>query len=455
MPPPSSSAPGPLRTLSRRRFLGGSAAAAATAAAAPLTGCGDIVGTSERDTLQFWNFYAPAPSEDPSVVARAEWMQATVDQWNAENPEQIELVFAPMLGSEKLATAFAAGTGPDIFLISPGDIIRYINGDVLVDLAPYLEQQAIDDFFPDNMASRVVGDQIFALPMEIEPLALYYSRPAFEQAGLAEGDLPTTWDDMLGIADRLIASGQGGLVVPSTQGYYQNFVWYPWMWQGGGSVLSDDGTSSAFDNDAAIEALRLWQTAVERGLTPRVEPAGDDIVTSFVEGYASIWQSGIWSISDFRRRAPEFDYGAFPLPTPPGGEQATALGGWAFAANADGANPDAAARFCAWALGSTDTAGVARVAEWCVETKTDIPPRVSSLEHAEQIGGFDTEIMSTFRDDIFPTGIGEPRFPPVIYKAVSDAIQSCQLAGGQPEEQAATAAQGIDAYLKTYEGAPL
>src|SRR5690606_31439656 len=250
-------------------------------------------------------------------------MQATVDQWNAENSEQIELVFAPVLGSEKLSTAFAAGTGPDIFLISPGDIIRYINGDVLVDLEPYLSQEAIDDFFPDNMATRAVGDQVFALPTEIEPLALYYSRPAFEQAGLSEGDIPATWDELLDIADKLVSAGQGGWVVPTAQGYYQNFVWYPWMWQGGGRVMSDDGTSAAFDSQATIDALTLWKSGVELGLTPRVEPAGDDIVSSFVEGYASMWQSGIWSISDFQRKAPDFDLGVFPLPVPPGGEPAT------------------------------------------------------------------------------------------------------------------------------------
>lgn len=445
----------PPRAVSRRRFLGGAMATAGVAAAGPLAGCGSSASTSQDGPLQFWNFYAPAPNEDPATVARAEWMQATVDRWNAENPEQIELVFSPVLGSQKLATAFASGHGPDIFLISPGDILRYINGNVLTDLAPHMSQEAIDDFFPDNLASRVVGDHIYALPMEIEPLALYYSRPAFEQAGLAEGDIPTTWDQLLDVADTLVAAGQGGLVVPTTQGYYQNFVWYPWLWQGGGQVLSDDGESSAFDSDAAAAALGLWKTAVDRGLTPRVEPAGDDIVTSFVQGYASMWQSGIWSVSDFRRKADDFDYGVFPLPVPPGGEPATVLGGWAFAANAMGRNPDAASRFCAWALGSMDDDGVARVAEWCVETKTDIAPRQSSLEHADAMGGYDSEAMTTFRDEIFPTGTGEPRFPPVIYKAVSDAIQSCQLAGGDPDEQAATAAQATDAYLKAYEGAPL
>lgn len=441
---------------SRRRFLGLSAAlTGAVAVPGLLSACGSGRTASASEPLQFWNFYAPAPNEDPATMARASWMQATVDAWNADNQQQIELVYAPVLGSEKLATAFSAGEGPDIFLISPGDIARYLNGDVLMELTPHLTQEAVDDFFADNLATRMIGDKVYALPMEIEPLALYYSRPAFEQAGLSDGDLPATWDDLIAVSDRLVSAGQGGLVFPTAQDYYQNFVWYPWMWQGGGEVVTADGTRSDFDSDGAAAALRLWKETVDLGLTPRVPPASNDIVIGFSEGYASIWQSGIWSIQDFERKAPDFDYGVIPLPVPDGGEAATVLGGWAFAANAMGRNPDEAARFCAWALGSTDDDGIARVADWCIDSKRDISPRRSSLEYGSQAGGYDDEHMRLFRDEIFPTGRGEPRYPPVIYKAVSDAIQSCQLAGGDPEDQAATAAQAIDAYLTTYEGVDL
>ncbi|WP_211239518.1 ABC transporter substrate-binding protein [Jiangella gansuensis] len=450
MPPPPATPPaGP---LSRRRFLGLTAGLTSSVALpSMLSGCGGTASASAP--LQFWNFYAPAPNEDPVVIARAAWMQDTVDRWNAENEQQIELVYAPVLGSQKLGTAFSAGEGPDIFLISPGDIARYLNGNVLADLTPHLSQEAIDDFYPDNLATRMVGDRVYALPMEIEPLALFYNREAFQRAGLSEGDLPATWDDLLSVTDRLLSAGEGGFVVPTAQDYYQNFVWYPWMWQGGGEVV--DGSRSGFDSPAAVNALRLWKDAVEEGLTPRVPPASDDIVTSFGEGYASIWQTGIWAIQDFERKAPDFDYGVIPLPVPDGGEPATVLGGWAFAANALGRNPDEAARFCAWALGSMDDDGIARVANWCTDAKRDISPRRSSLEDGSQAGGYDSEHMRLFRDEIFPTGRGEPRYPPVIYKAVSDAIQSCQLAGGDPEDQAATAAQAIDAYLTTYEGVDL
>lgn len=442
-------------SLSRRGLLlRGATTLAAAGLGTALAGCGRS-GSDRSGPLQFWNFYAPAPNRDPNVVARAEWFERTVAGWNAENEQQIELVYVPVLGSQKLAVSFAAGRGPDIFLISPGDIIRYANGGVLQELTPHMTRDAIDDFFPDNMASRVVGDKVYALPMEIEPLAMFYSRPAFEKAGLSEGDIPKTWDDLFDVGDKLRTAGQGSLVFETNQGYYQNFVWYPWMWQGGGDVISADGKRSTFDSKATVQALQFWRDAIDSEIAPRVLPASGDLISAFGEGYASIWHTGIWTVSDFAKRAPDFDYGVFPMPIPPGGKPATDLGGWAFVANSMGKNPEAAAKFCVWALGTMEQESIERVGDWCVKTKSDIAPRKSSLEYATSIDGYASGPMKTFKEDIFPTGRGEPRYPPVVYKSISDAIQSSMLAGGDPAEQANIASRAVDAYLQTYEGAKI
>lgn len=145
----------------------------------------------------------------------------------------------------------------------------------------------------------------------------------------------------------------------------------------------------------------------------------------------------------------------FKLPVPDGGRYSTVLGGWAFGANALGRDPEAAAEFCAFALGSTEPDCVRRVADWCTVAKTDIAPRQSVLELATRRGGYDSWSMKKFKEEIFPGGRSEPRYPPVVYKAVSDAIQATMLAGKDPGEQADLAAQSIDAYLKSYQGATL
>src|SRR5687768_13965432 len=83
--------------------------------------------------LTFWQFYAPGGQ----VASQAEWFETMVADWNGQNDQQVELVFVPnsdYMDGTKLPTAFAAGEGPDLFIISPGDFLRYYNGGVLQDL---------------------------------------------------------------------------------------------------------------------------------------------------------------------------------------------------------------------------------------------------------------------------------------------------------------------------------
>ena len=63
--------------------------------------------------------------------------------------------------------------------------------------------------------------------------------------------------------------------------------------------------------------------------------------------------------------------------------------------------------------------------------------------------------MKIFAEQVFPTARGEPRVPPQVYKAISDAIQACQLNGEDPGKRAEMAAQQIDSFLAGYDGAPI
>ncbi|MFD7707222.1 ABC transporter substrate-binding protein [Streptomyces sp. NPDC059785] len=462
--PASASAP------SRRRFLTATAGAgvagtgavgagaagvgAALTAPALLTGCGTARARGGR--LQFWNFYGPQRSPDPAINAQSRWFVDTVDKWNATHRPRIDLVHLPQptyLNGFKLPSAFATGAGPDIFLLSPGDFLRYYNGGVLADLGAHMERAAVDDF-GSSLDSRTVGGRIYALPMEVEPLAVFYARDVWEKAGLSEADVPATWDELLAVGDRLRTRTRAGLVLETSPGYYQNFTWYPWLWQGGGEVLDAHG-EVVFDSRATRQALRFWQDAVRHGIAPRTPPTAGDVISGFKAGNVAMWQQGIWNVSSFKAFAPDYRYGVFRLPLPPGGRYVTALGGWSFCANARGRAPEAAAEFCVWALGSMADDCVDRMADWCVGAKSDLAPRATALERGAARGGYDSGVMKRFKDDIFPGGRAEPRYPPVVHKAISDAVQGTMLAGRDVAAEAERAARAIRAYTKSYKGASL
>ncbi|NLU74197.1 sugar ABC transporter substrate-binding protein [Streptomyces sp. HNM0575] len=444
----------PLGTMTRRRLV---AAGAAGAAAALTSGCGG--GSPGRDggTLSFWNFYAPQHSEDPALNAQSKWFTDLVAEWNRTHSTRIELLYMPpptYQNGSKLPTAFAAGEGPDIFLASPGDFLRYYNGGVLADLTPYMDRRALDDYHPDTLASRTVDGKVYALPMEVEPLVVYYDKRVWEKKGLSEGDIPATWDQLLDVGEKLTTKTRAGLVLKTLPGYLQNFLWYSWMWLGGGDVLDEQGNVTAGSRPVR-QALQLWQDAVRSGITPTTAPAGDDMVSGFKAGRAGMWHSGIWEIASLKAFAPDFEYGMFKHPLPPGGRYTTALGGWSFCANAKGRNPQAAAEFCGWALGTMEDECVDRITDWCIGAKRDIAPRKSALRRGTDRGGYDDWAMKYMKDEVFPGGRPEPRYPPVVYKAMSDAIQGSMLAGRDVGGEADRAAQSVEAYVRSYKGASL
>ena len=431
------------------------AAATAGSAMSLLAACGgDDAAGGNTNQLSFWNFYGPADEPSP----QSKWFTDLAAKWNAENEAKVNLRYLPVseyLAGTALQTAFSAGQGPDIFIISPGDFLRYYNGGVLADLTPHLSAEARADYVDGVLDTRTVDDKVYGLPMEIEPLAMYYSVKAFESAGLSEADLPKTWDQLLGVADRLTTGKRFGVLFETIPGYYQNFTWYPFMWMGGGTAVQDN--KSAFDSPATVQALKFWQDAVKTGVAPK-KPQGDgagNVTANLVAGYCAMQQTGIWSVSDFSQNHKNFQYGVFPLPTPPGGTYTTDLGGWAFVANAKGKNPEAAARFIAWALGSTSADGVERHRQWNTVVKTNVPPRKSVQQAAESRGAFSRGAMATFAKQIAPAGRGEPRYTPEVYQAISDAIQACQLNNADPAKAAADASERIDGFLQTYRGAAI
>ncbi len=436
------------RGWSRRSIIkGGVALGAASAVSLPMIG--NALG-QDASTLSFWQFYAP----DGPVKTQVDWFVKMVDDWNAghENKVSLEYIVDYMNGTQ-LQTSFASGQGPDIFLISPGDFLRYYNGGVLHDLTPYITPEAQADFPEGVIANRKVDGKIYGVPMEVEPMAFYYSVKAFEDAGLNENDVPTTWDELLELGQRLTTPERYGLLFETTPGYYQNFTWYPFMWQGGGEFQTADG-KSAFDSPAVVAALKLWQDAVNSGAAPRqVNAGGWGIVENLGAGYCAMQNCGIWGISAMDNNAPDVPYGIFKLPIPTGGKYVTVGGGWAFVANAQGKNPQGAGEFIAWALASMSPDSIQRVVDWCTVAKSDMPPRNSALEQGA--AAFNQGNLAVFSNEIHPGTRAEPRVPPEVYKIISGAIQATQLGGADPQATATAASQQLDAFLATYTGAPM
>jgi multiple sugar transport system substrate-binding protein len=433
------------RTLTRRAFTGRALAAGASFSALGtlLAACGgddDGGGGSQPDepvTLSFWKFVSE--HDDPTI-------EAAVKRWNQANPKiQVKFQtfpFADYTGT-KLTTAFAAGKGPDIFWISPGAFLNYVNNGVSEPVDDIVDKSA----YSEAAVSAVsVDGKMQALPFEQEPVALYYRTDVLEKAGI---DPPKDWDELTAAAKELTGGKQKGIFIEVAPGPYQNFTWYPFLWSAGGEVVASDSKSSALRTPEAASAFELWGTLVRDGYAPSKTAEATTVIDPLARGECAMQVCGFWAIAQLKANFKNARYGVVPLPTAPGGKQVTVYGGWTQMVNSQGKHVEQAKAFTR-GLWIEDKEFPEN---WACRNGSKFSPREAINDACADV--FDKNPYSTFTNDILPTARAEPRYPDQVVKAVGDGLQAAMFSGASGEEAANQAADAVDKYLSRYRGAPL
>ena len=428
------------RVLTRREFNRQALASGVSVGAlgSLLAACGgDDDGDGGPVTLRFWKFVAEGADEA---------IQETVDLWNEENPDiQVQFETFPFeeYTTTTLTTAFAGGRGPDIFWISPGAFVDFVNQEAAAPLGDIIDVEAYNEA---SIQAVSVDGEIMSLPFEMEPVGLYYRTDFLEEAGVQP---PQTWDELMAAAEELTGGGRSGVVIELIKGPYQNFTWYPFLWSAGGEVVNDDSTESALRTPEAASAIDLWGQLVQRGFAPERTEEGTNNIGPLGRGETAMQVCGFWAIAQMQNEFPDAPFGIVPLPVPQGGTQVTVYGGWTQMVNAQGANVEQAKQFTQWMWIENED----WPEEWACRIGSKYSPRTAVNEACSDV--FDGEPHSIFTEQILPTARAEPRYPDQIVSAVGDALQVAMFRGTSGEEAANQAADQIDGFLATYDGAPL
>jgi len=247
--------------------------------------------------------------------------------------------------------------------------------------------------------------------------------------------VPKTWDELYAAAKKLTTNKVAGLVLPPDKGAYMNFVWYPFLWQQGGNVLSEDGTKSTFNTPEAAKALDFWGSFFRDGLSPTKLQQGPTEIDNLGNKGAAMQIAGTWAINRAEEVFGDVPINVAPLPTPDGGHAATDAGGWKFAVSGKSEHAAEAAKFVMWAFAEDP----ARALKWCTEVKFAYSPRQSVVEQGKAI--YEKGMRKVFTDEIYNSAIPEPRYPSEVLDVVGDAIQNVMY-GKYDGAQAAQEADG-------------
>jgi multiple sugar transport system substrate-binding protein len=395
------------------------------------TGCAKKTGE-----ILFWTFHA---NEEGA------WMQSLVDEYARVNPGvKIKLEFIPQaeyMNGTALTSAFAANSGPDIYVMSPGDFLKYVNSGLALDLTPYYTQAMLDDFMATSIQAVTVNGKIYAVPFEIELLGLYYDKDVLDGAGVA---VPKTWDELIDATGKLTTPTRPGLAIPTEQGYYQNFVWYPFLWANNAEVLDVNAKKGVFEGPRVEQSLKIWGDLVKAGAAAKLPRAPTDALIG--DATVPMQVVGTWLIGTLEREYADKNIQLAPIPIPAGGRAATDAGGWKFMVNAKTKYRDEAAKFVMWALAEN----IEKPLEWCTKVKFAYSPRKSVVAAGQSI--YSQGLRKVFTEDIYASAIPEPRYPAEIVNAVGEALQAVMFGNADPAAAAARANEKINAYIGTYQG---
>ena len=104
-----------------------------------------------------------------------------------------------------LQTMSASQTLPDVMYHLPGTVFNLADKGLILDLAPYLDDELKSDMFPSILEAGQYAGAQYLIPCGGSTLMLWYNADLFEQAGLDPDSPPKTWDEFFTACDKLSA----------------------------------------------------------------------------------------------------------------------------------------------------------------------------------------------------------------------------------------------------------
>lgn len=234
--------------------------------------------------------------------------------------------------------AVAAGTAPDFINASFAMVEKFIAGGVVEPLSDYLDDWDETAYFDGNYLDMFTkNDDIYGLPLEVNPMLFGYNKALFKEQGLENP--PTTWEEALEFAEKINdpekqITGYATLASEWTEWFFQYYVW-----QAGGdlTVQNEDGTVDlTFTDPAVLKAAEYYQTLSAHKLlqTDRTLKF-DDLLDQFSQGKIAMMPFATDWVMDVANRGMDLeDLGLILPPAGPSGDSTTAIAGSAYVINA-------------------------------------------------------------------------------------------------------------------------
>jgi multiple sugar transport system substrate-binding protein len=333
---------------SRTRTLAAFVAVLALATA----GCGGLGGGDEASgELSFLVFGEPEELKA---------FRAVITGFRDEEPDvNVKLIEASDRDDllARLATSFAGGTPPDLFLLNYRFYGQFAARGVLEPIQDRLADSEVfeeEDFYPQALEAFRRDGELVCLPQNISSLVVYYNRDMFRQAGVPEPEEGWTWNDMVQKAIKLTKDKDSdGNIDQYGLGVEPSIIRLaPFVWSNGGELVDDEEKPTRFtlDTPEGLSAMQAFFDLRDKHLVipSDQEREAEDEETRFLNNRLAMVLSSRRATPSFRTiTAFDWDIAALPKHKQPAG----ILHSDAYCLTRDSDNKDAAWKFMEFALG--------------------------------------------------------------------------------------------------------
>ena len=251
-----------------------------------------------------------------------------------------------------LEAGASGGDMPDVFWMHSNEVQKYMENDILLDLTDRIasSEKLEMDKFPEDIKNLYSWDgKTYAIPKDVDTIALFYNKTMFDEAGLSYPDDSWTWDDFYDAAVKLTkedGSQYGTAMNPSNE----QDGWMNIIYSMGGKVLTDDKKASGFDDPNTIKAMEFVQKLVDNVMPPATVMAetGTDVLLG--SGKIAMLSQGSWMVPQFKEHeyiSENCDVAVLPK-DPTTGNRVSLYNGLGWAVSAKTKNPEAAWQLVEW-----------------------------------------------------------------------------------------------------------
>ncbi len=234
------------------------------------------VDTSTPVTITMWsNTEAPGQAVEEAKIA----------EYKAANPN-VTINYTGGMdlfdSFDKFQAAAPAGSGPTIYGAYMPWIPILKENNLLAPAVPAAmcatsQQQIVDRYVQGTIDSYVVDGNVVALPVQQNGWSLLVNKKLFAEANLTDADIPTTWDEVAALQDKLKKTDANGrLTQKGFEFRYTGPQWYgnmftDMMWNQNGEFFDASG-NPIFNDAKGVEALRQWkENIVDPTVTTNVQ----------------------------------------------------------------------------------------------------------------------------------------------------------------------------------------